>query len=125
MSRLTKTSLIAFMVSEWRKAQLRDKLLHKILYVTDRDKCYRITCKGSMEVPSLQCHQEEADGCLLLHATHAANEGYQAVVICPEDTDVFIMSLAFHDKIGVLLFQKCGTKTRKRNLHHQSGFQYW
>ena len=35
-------------------------------------------------------------------------------MICSEDTDVFIMSLAFHDKIGAPLFQKCGTKTRKR-----------
>ena len=33
---------------------------------------------------------------------------------CSEDTDVFIMSLAFHDKIGAPLFQKCGMKTRKR-----------
>ena len=65
-----------------------------------------------MQVPALQCHQEEADGRLLLHAAHAANEGYQAVV-CSEDTDVFIMLLAFHDKIGVPLFQKCGTKIRK------------
>ena len=31
------------------------------------------------------------------------------MVICSEDTDVFIMSLAFHDKIGASLFQKCGT----------------
>ena len=46
--------------------------------------------------------------------THAAGEGYQAVVICSEDTDVFIISLAFHDKIGASLFQKCGTKARRR-----------
>ena len=31
-----------------------------------------------------------------------------------QDTDVFIMSLAFHDKIGAPLFQKCGTKSRRR-----------
>ena len=36
------------------------------------------------------------------------------MVICSEDTDVFIMSLAFHDKIGASLFQKCGTKARRR-----------
>ena len=35
------------------------------------------------------------------------------VVICSDDTDVFIMSLAFHDKIGASLYQKCGTKTRR------------
>ena len=65
-------------------------------------------------MPALQCHQEEADGRLLFHAIHAAREGYQAVVIYSEDTDVFIMSLAFHDKIGASLFQKCGTKARRR-----------
>jgi len=36
------------------------------------------------------------------------------VVICSEDTDVFIMLLAFHNAIGVPLFQICGTKIRKR-----------
>ena len=36
------------------------------------------------------------------------------MVICSEDTDVFIMSLAFHSKIGASLFQKCGTKARRR-----------
>ena len=101
-------------MSEWRKAQYREKLHGKVLYATVDDKCYRITSHGSVEVPALQCHQEKADGRLLFHATDAAREGYQAVVICSEDTDVFIMSLAFHDKIGASLFQKCGTKARRR-----------
>ena len=35
-------------------------------------------------------------------------------MICSEDTDVFIVSLALHDKIGASLFQKCGTKARRR-----------
>ena len=109
-----KTSLITFIVSEWRKAQYREKLHGKVLYATVDDKCYRITSHGSVEVPALQCHQEEADGRLLFHATPAAREGYQAVVICSEDTEIFIMSLAFHDKIGASLFQKCGTKARRR-----------
>lgn len=114
LSRVTnKTSLITFVDSEWRKAQCREKL-QEVLYATVNDKCYRITPQGSEEVPALQCHQEEAEGRLLLHAAHAAGEGYQAVVIRSEDTDVFIMSLAFHDKIGAPLFQKCGTSTRRR-----------
>ena len=53
-----KTSLITFIVSEWRKAQYWEKLHGKVLYATVDDKCYR--------VPALQSHQEEADGCLLL-----------------------------------------------------------
>ena len=55
--------------------------------------------------------QEEIDEHLLLHA---AKEGYQAVVICSEDTGVFILSLVFHDKIGILIFQKYGTKMSKK-----------
>ena len=114
MERLDKTSLITFIVSDWRKVQYREKLHGKVLYATVDDKCYRITSHGSVEVPALQCHQEEADGRLLFHAIHADREGYQAAVICSEDTDIFIMSLAFHDKIGASLFQKCGTKARRR-----------
>ena len=71
LSRISnKTSLITFIVSELRKAQYREKLHGKVLYATVDDKCYRITSHGSVEVPALQCHQEEADGCLLFHATH-------------------------------------------------------
>lgn len=55
---------------------------------------------------------EEADGRLLIHAAHAAESGYSAVVICSEDTDVFVMCLAFHKEISVRLYQKCGIKTR-------------
>ena len=54
--------------------------------------------RASAEVPPLQCNQEEGDGYLLLHATHAAREGCEAVVICLEDTDVFIMALALTTK---------------------------
>ncbi len=54
-----------------------------------------------------------ADGRLLLHAVHAARE-CEAVLVCSEDTDVFILCLAFHDRIRAPLFQKCGTKTGRR-----------
>ena len=86
----------------------------KVLYATVNDKCYQITSQGSKEVTSRQGQQEEADGRLLLHAAHAAREGYLAVVICSKDTDVFIMSLAYCDKIGVSLLQKYVTRTRTR-----------
>ena len=73
-----------------------------------------ISSQGSDEVPLLQCNQEEADGHLLLHASHAVRECYEAVVICSEDTDVFILGQAFQDKISAHFFQRCGTKTWKR-----------
>lgn len=61
MSSLTKvnneTSLISFIVNEWRKPEYREKL-QKILYATVIDKCYRITYQDSEEVSNLQCQQE-------------------------------------------------------------------
>lgn len=58
--------------------------------------------------------QEEADGYLLLHASHAANEAFNSVLVCSEDTDVFIMSLVFSHEIGPSLFMKSGTRTRTK-----------
>ena len=109
-----KTSLIIFIVNEWRKAHCREKLQNKVLYATVDDKCYKINSQDSKEVPVLQCKQEEADGRLLLHAAHAARQGYCSVVICSEDTDVFIMCSSFCDQIEAPLFQKCGTRMRTR-----------
>lgn len=74
------------------------------------DKCYKITSEGSHEVPNLNSTHEEADGHVLLHAEHTANEGYEAVMIRSGDTDVFIMCLGFHDRIMAKLFPKCVTK---------------
>ena len=107
-----KTSLITFIVKEWRKEACRQKLEGKLLYANAGDTCYRITMEGSEEVPTLKSQQEEADGRLLLHASHAANEGFNSVLICSEDTDVFIMSLAFSTEIGASLFMKSGTRMR-------------
>ena len=83
----------------------------KILYATVEHKCYRISSQRSNEVLFIQCNQEEADGRLHLHV---AREGYGDVVICSEDKDVFTLALAFQDKISTHLFQRRGTKTRKR-----------
>lgn len=109
-----KTNLILFLVNEWRKSKYRKELREKVLYVTAGEECFRITAEGSELFPTLQCQQEEADGRLLLHANHAAEKGFHAVIICSEDTDVFIMSLAFRDKIKAPIFQKCGTIGRTK-----------
>lgn len=61
-------------------------------------------------MPNLNSTHEEADGHVLLHAEHTANEGYEAVMIRSGDTDVFIMCLGFHDRIMVKFFFKCGTQ---------------
>lgn len=77
-------------------------------------RCYKITKDTSEEMPDLESHQEEADRRLLLHASHAAKSGGRAVVITSEDTDVFLLCLAFNYVIHAPLFVKCGTCTRTR-----------
>ena len=63
-----------------------------------------------------QC-QQEADGRLLAHDTHAIEEGQEGVVVYPENTDVFMMALAFYNNIRAFLLQKCGPKTRTRVIN--------
>ena len=112
-----KTSLITFLVNEWKKVEYTEQLHDKVLFATYDDKCHKITPEGSEEVPGLRCMQEEADGCLLLHAAHATGEGCKAAVISSETTYVFIMCLVLSENIRATLFQKCGTRTRTKILH--------
>lgn len=107
-----KTSLIKFLVQEWQKTKYTEKLSGKVLFVTCRQTCWKISGNHCEEVPELISKHEEADGRLLLHAAHAAASGSSAVVICSEDTDVFILCVAFCERVGTQLFLKCGTQTR-------------
>ena len=105
-----KTSLIRFLVSEWKTKEHSKKIIDHVLYVTCEEKCYKITNEDCHEVLELNSTQEEADGRLLLHAAHAAKEGYTSILLCSEDTIVFILGLAFQNSINASLYQKCGTK---------------
>ena len=107
-----KSSLIEFLVQEWKNKKYTNKIPGKDLYVTHLEKCWKISENHCEEVPELMSKHEEADGRLLLHAAHAAAAGHSAVIICSEDTDVFVLCLSFSEQIGVPLFQKCGTQTR-------------
>ena len=84
------------------------------MYVTCEKECWKITSESTEEVRELSSSQEEADTRLLLHASHAAREGYEAVIVNSEDTDVFILLLGFSSSINTKLYVRCGTKTRTR-----------
>ena len=56
--------------------------------------------------------QEEADTRVLLHAVHAAAAGYKAAVIASDDTNVFVLCLAFKSLIAYPLFVKRTRQTR-------------
>ena len=74
------------------------------MYANAGNTCYRIIAEGSEEVPTLKTQQEKADGHLLLHPSHAANEIVNSVLVCLEETDVFFMSLAFWHELRYQLF---------------------
>lgn len=64
---------------------------------------------------NLKSMQEEADTHLLLHASHAADEGYSSVVITAEDTDVLMLSHSFSKrswKTSCPMYQKSGTQNQ-------------
>ena len=46
-----------------------------------------------MGVTQLKSSQEEADTRMLLHALHAAESGFKAVIITADNTDVLVLSL--------------------------------
>ena len=74
-SSFNKSSLIKFLVCEWKGQRYRDKLQGKALYVSCEETCFKMTANEWVEVAELQYTQEEADIRLLLHALHAARTG--------------------------------------------------
>ena len=99
------------MAEEWKRQQNREKLNGKTLYVTCECQCWKINEDGSEEVPELISCQEEADTRLVLHAKHSSDDSYAAVIVNSEDTDVFILLVAFCRSIDAKLYQRCGTPT--------------
>ena len=88
----------------------------KTLFVTCGQKCWRIGQMAASLVNDLKSSQEEADTRILLHAKHASDQGYTSVIVVSEDTDVFVLLIAFAKDIPASLYQKRGTSTRVRYL---------
>ena len=65
------------------------------------------------EVAELASTHEEADTRILLHAKHASHD-YSAIVIVAEDTNVFILCLAFQRQIDSAMHIKCESASRVR-----------
>ncbi len=92
-----KVGLIKSLVQEWRGKNYCERLDHhrKVVCVTCEEKCFRLSAVTCREVPELQCVQNKASG-HLLHASHAAEDGYEAVVISSYDIDIVILNIAFY-----------------------------
>ena len=101
-------------LSEWQKDRLRHRLTCKHLFTTTEESCVEISADNFRPREDLTSTQEEADTRLLLHASHAARNGFKAIVISSEDTDVFVLCLAFKDFVPAGMYLECGTQTRTR-----------
>ena len=67
----------------------------------------------SFDVAELMGSHEEADTRIFLHCKHAANEGFESVVIVSPDTDVAVIDCALADNISARLIWETRTKHRK------------
>ena len=73
--------------------------------------CTRLTEDSVNECEALRSSQEEADTCMILRAVHCSKSGYSSIVVVSEDTDVFVLCIAFADNVTCPLYVKCGSKT--------------
>ena len=99
-----KQQLIHLIVNDWRKERCSVKLAGKKLYARAGEKCYEISSDGSVLCEELRSTQEEADTRLLLHTYHAGRIGCATVVISSDDTDVFVLCLAFKSLISSTVY---------------------
>ena len=68
---------------------------------------YRLGPEGWEDIKDLKSSQEEADTCILLHASRASKQGHKSVIIVFEDTYVLILCLAFNKEMASPLYVKC------------------
>ena len=69
-----------------------------------------------MAAPELECHQEEADMRLFLHAQHAASSGSAVVIIRSPDTDVAVIGCSLAAQIPAQVLLHTGTKECRRYI---------
>ena len=69
-----------------------------------------------MAVPELECHQEEADTRLFLHAQHAASSRSAVVIIRSPDTDVAVIGCSLAAQIPAQVLLHTGTRERRRYI---------
>lgn len=117
-----KTAIIQFLVEEWKKDTYSAFIPDNCdLYATSGAECWRFTSEGGVIscqlVPELRCNHEEADTRILLHAAHAAQNGYSTVYLRSPDTDVAIIAISLASQVPAELVFKTGTKQRSRFIN--------
>lgn len=91
-----RTGLLNFFIGEWsEKAVYAEKIKDRTLFVTYGDNCIKLTSSNDTitvsTVLELCSYQEEADTRMILHASHASQNGHQCIAIRSSDTDVEVL----------------------------------
>ena len=113
-SSANKMKLISFLGEQFKSEQYRKQLAQKELYITDNEKCFKLSSAGWHRVSELNSAQEEVDTRLLLHARHAGLNGISNIIIHSPDIDVYIFSIAHLEDIGSRLYLKTGVGNKAR-----------
>ena len=113
--------MIDFFFTQWTSPRYAKKLHNCKLYLCRGNCCNVLTSTNgqtvsSMAVPELECHQEEADTRLFLHAQHAASSRSAVVIIRSPDTDVAVIGCSLAAQIPAQVLLHTGTKERRRYI---------
>ena len=118
-----KKQLVRVVTEEWQKHRFKQRLKEKHLFTTTEERCVEISADHVRPREDLTSTQEEADTRRLLNAFHAARNGSKAVVISSEDTNVFVLCLAFKDFVPATMYLKCGSQTCTRVVRITNVFE--
>ena len=64
-----------------------------------KDEAIKVTIDDCKEISELRCNQEEVDTRIVLHASVAANQGANRIIVRSSDTDVLVLLLHHRAKI--------------------------
>ncbi|CAC5360780.1 unnamed protein product [Mytilus coruscus] len=119
-----KVALVEFFVSEWSKQSYKFTLEGIDLFVSHGSMCNKIYVENeivkSVECTELLSKQEESYTKMFLHAKHAADKGYDSIVIKSSDTDVEVLACYFQNCISSNIIILTGTSSKCRLLNVQS-----
>jgi len=89
-----KKAMLRFLCKEMKDEKYSRKLVQRLI-ISIESECYCLTNNGVSSVAELISTQEEADTKILLHAKHAAQEGFNWIILSCQDTDISVIALHF------------------------------
>ena len=95
-----ESGFIRFLASYWADSCHRKKLNEKMMYVGCEEECHKVANEGVSIKEELNSTQEEAH----MTASACTTCGSESVVIVSENTNVFLLRLAFQELLSVEIF---------------------